>query len=89
LAKKKKRKGKRLTWHGGLEDEDLSGIEDGVRGEENEREDREKVDRERREEEDEERKIKGGKREEVNKKNKTLLTNEIRDSHLLFWAFYQ
>ena len=40
--KKKKRKGKRLTWRGGLEDEDLSGIEDGVRGDENEREDREK-----------------------------------------------
>jgi hypothetical protein len=45
-----------------------------------EREERKKTKRER---------LKGGKREEVNKKNKTLLTNEIRDSHLLFWAFYQ
>ena len=49
--KKKKRKIRRLTWCGGMKDEDLSSVEDGRRGEENEREDRD-VDIERREEEE-------------------------------------
>jgi len=36
--KKKKRKSRRLTWRGGMKDENFSSVEDGARGEKNERE---------------------------------------------------
>lgn len=70
MAKKKKRKSRRLTWRGGMKDENFSSVEDAARGEKNEREDTQKKLTEKEERKKMEREINREKKEEENIVNK-------------------
>lgn len=67
---KKKRKSRRLTWRGGTKDENFSSVEDGARGENNEREDRQKKLTEKEERKKMEKEINRKKKEKENIANK-------------------